>query len=64
MEKKSHMKARGQASPDGGDSLCLTFTETVYSAEEEFERNANQGDDGGDYCYGTYDPHGVVDRVY
>lgn len=61
MEKKKLMKGRGLASPDFGDSLALTFTETIFSAEQELEANQH-GDGDLDFCVGEYNPFGLVDE--
>lgn len=54
LEKKKHMKARGQPSPDDGDALACTFAEPVeprklpaaynpanYSRSQEYDRYAD-----------------------
>ncbi len=35
LESKADMQKRGQASPDDGDALCLTFAQAVAPAEKE-----------------------------
>jgi hypothetical protein len=35
LESKADMQKRGQASPDDGDALALTFAQPVESAEVE-----------------------------
>jgi hypothetical protein len=35
LESKAHLQKRGQASPDDGDALALTFAQPVESAEVE-----------------------------
>jgi hypothetical protein len=37
LESKADMKKRGQASPDDGDTLALTFAQPVERAEVEEE---------------------------
>src|SRR5450631_2717244 len=37
LESKAHMQKRGQASPDDGDALALTFAQPVSPAEVEEE---------------------------
>src|SRR6266851_4487124 len=39
LESKADMQKRGQASPDDGDALALTFAQTVAPAEKEEERD-------------------------
>jgi hypothetical protein len=35
LESKAEMQKRGQASPDDGDALCLTFAQAVAPVEKE-----------------------------
>ena len=37
LESKADMQKRGQASPDDGDALALTFAQTVAPQEKEEE---------------------------
>jgi hypothetical protein len=37
LESKADMQKRGQASPDDGDALALTFAQTVAPPEKEEE---------------------------
>ena len=39
LESKADMQKRGQASPDDGDALALTFAQKVAPAEKEEERD-------------------------
>ena len=39
LESKADMQKRGQASPDDGDALTLTFAQGVAPAEKEEERD-------------------------
>ena len=39
LESKADMQKRGQASPDDGDALALTFAQAVAPAEQEEERD-------------------------
>jgi hypothetical protein len=39
LESKADMQKRGQASPDDGDALALTFAQAVAPAEKEEERD-------------------------
>jgi hypothetical protein len=39
LESKADMQKRGQASPDDGDALALTFAQEVAPAEKEKERD-------------------------
>src|SRR5258708_28924460 len=50
LESKEDMQKRGQASPDDGDALALTFAQAVAPAEGE-ER------DGDEQIIGRYRPH-------
>lgn len=67
LEKKSHMRARGLASPDWGDALALTFAEELMTRQPEYlnpvnygrpergyDRYADLGDDGYDELYERY----------
>jgi hypothetical protein len=47
LESKGDMQKRGQASPDDGDALALTFAQTVAPAEKEEERD--EDDEFGGY---------------
>jgi hypothetical protein len=52
MESKADMQKRGQASPDDGDALALTFAQPVEPAEveeedEEFGRYTGSSSSGG-----------------
>ena len=47
LESKADMQKRGQASPDDGDALALTFAQTVAPAEKEEERD--EDDEFGGY---------------
>jgi len=49
LESKADMQKRGQASPDDGDALALTFAQTVAPAEKEEERDEDDefGGNGG-----------------
>ena len=47
------MQKRGQASPDDGDALALTFARTVPPAQKEEERDEDEEIVGG---YGTSGP--------
>ena len=51
MESKADMQERGQASPDDGDALALTFAQEVVAAEvqeqDEDEEFGGQGGHGG-----------------
>jgi hypothetical protein len=38
LESKADMQKRGQASPDDGDALALTFAQAVAAAEVEEDR--------------------------
>ena len=47
LESKADMQKRGQASPDDGDALCLTFAQPVAppelaSGDEEEEEFGNR----------------------
>jgi hypothetical protein len=53
LESKADMQKRGQASPDDGDALALTFAQPVVPAEveeedeeEEFGRYGGSGNSG------------------
>ena len=52
LESKADMQKRGQASPDDGDALALTFAKTVAPAEVE-ERDEDEEIFGG---YGINGP--------
>ena len=39
LESKADMQKRGQASPDDGDALALTFAQVVAPPEKEEERD-------------------------
>jgi hypothetical protein len=39
LESKADMQKRGQASPDDGDALALTFAQAVAPPEKEEERD-------------------------
>jgi phage terminase large subunit len=45
LESKAEMRKRGQASPDDGDALCLTFAQPValreLESDDEEEEFAN-----------------------
>ena len=41
LESKADMQKRGQASPDDGDALALTFAQAVAPAEKE-ERDEDE----------------------
>jgi hypothetical protein len=44
LESKADMQKRGQASPDDGDALVLTFAQRVAPAEvEEGDEEKNSG---------------------
>jgi hypothetical protein len=44
LESKADMQKRGQASPDDGDALALTFAQPVEPAEvEEEDRSKGRG---------------------
>ena len=52
LENKADMQKRGQASPDDGDGLALTFAQAVAPAEKDEERDEDdefggQGGHGG-----------------
>src|SRR5260370_32200418 len=47
LESKEDMQKRGQASPDDGDALALTFAQAVAPAEVE-ERDEDEEIIGGD----------------
>jgi hypothetical protein len=48
LESKADMQKRGQASPDDGDALALTFAQTVAPAEvEEPDEEEEFGSYGG-----------------
>jgi hypothetical protein len=48
LESKADMQKRGQASPDGGDALALTFAQPVAPAEvEEPDEEEEFGSYGG-----------------
>jgi hypothetical protein len=51
LESKADMQKRGQASPDDGDALALTFAQPVARAEVEEEDEEEEF--GG---YGTHRP--------
>ena len=42
LERKADMQKRGQASPDDGDALALTFAQAVAPAEKEEERDEDE----------------------
>src|SRR5580765_693400 len=42
LESKADMQKRGQASPDDGDALALTFAQTVAPPEKEEERRGRR----------------------
>jgi hypothetical protein len=48
VESKADMQKRGQASPDDGDALALTFAQPVAPAEVEEE------DDEEEFAVGRY----------
>jgi hypothetical protein len=47
LESKADMQKRGQASPDDGDALALTFAQAVAPPEKEEERD--EDDEFGGY---------------
>ena len=53
LEKKSHMKERGLASPDDGDGLALTFAVPAYPSVDE-ESPWDECDDAGRSEVGGY----------
>ena len=53
LESKAAMQKRGQASPDDGDALALTFAQEVAPAEKEKERDEDDEFGGG---YGINGP--------
>jgi hypothetical protein len=53
LESKVDMQKRGQASPDDGDALALTFAQAVAPAEKEEERDEDDEFGGG---YGINGP--------
>ena len=42
LESKADMQKRGQASPDDGDALALTFAQTVAPPEKDEERDEDE----------------------
>jgi hypothetical protein len=50
LESKADMQKRGQASPDDGDALALTFAQDVAPAEKEEERDEEEE-------FGSYGGH-------
>jgi hypothetical protein len=50
LESKADMQKRGQASPDDGDALALTFAQPVEPAEVEEEDDEEE--------FGGYGGHG------
>ena len=51
LESKADMQKRGQASPDAGDALALTFAQPVAPAEVEEE--IGEGEEFGRYNGGS-----------
>lgn len=47
LERKEHMRARGIASPDRADALCLTFAEEVRKREPDYLNPWSDRWDGG-----------------
>jgi hypothetical protein len=53
IESKAEMQKRGQASPDDGDALCLTFAQPVALAEVEEPKDDDEEFSSGRFGYGS-----------
>jgi hypothetical protein len=53
LESKADMQKRGQASPDNGDALALTFAKAVAPAKKEGKHDE---DDQLRRLFGTFQP--------
>jgi hypothetical protein len=62
IESKTDMQKRGQASPDDGDALALTFAQAVAPAEKEEERDEDD-EFGGNGGSGGFNGPGRVDAM-
>ena len=51
LESKADMQKRGQASPDDGDALALTFAQPVAPAEVEEEEEEDEEEE---FAVGRY----------